>query len=365
MPLIETVNLCQRYGERDILKNINLKVERGEVFALIGPTGAGKTTLLRLLDLLDAPGSGRIYFDATDVTASGRRQLGARRRMAFVLQKPIVFNISVYDNIAYGLKWRGTGGSRLREKVSSILEMVGLSAYEKRNARTLSGGVIQRVAIARAIAIEPELLLLDEPTANLDPISTSRIEALITDIRHRDETTIIMATHDLAQGQRLADRISVLVAGDILQTGSSGDVFASPRNREVAEFVGVENIIAGVIVSSEDRLVTIDIGGDFIEAISDYPVGAEVGACIRPEDITLALARLSSSARNSFAGKVTRTVSMGAVTRVEIDCGFSLVILITKRSAEELHLARGRQVYATFKATGVHLIKRDRKEVRR
>ncbi len=359
MPLIETVDLCQRYGERDVLKNVNMRIDRGEVFALIGPTGAGKTTLLRLIDLLDSPSSGRIYFDDADVTESGRRKLEARRRMAFVLQKPVVFNMSVYDNIAYGLKWRGTGRSSLREKVSSILEMVGLHAYKDRNARTLSGGEIQRVAIARAIAVEPEVLLLDEPTANLDPISTSRIEALITDIIHRHETTIIMATHDLAQGQRLADRISVLVDGKILQTGSSGDVFASPRNREVAKFVGVENIIAGVIVSNEDGLVTIDIGGNVIGAISDYHIGEGVCACIRPEDITIALSRLSSSARNSFAGKVTRTVLMGPVTRVEIDCGFPLVILVTKKSAEELDLVKGKQVYATFKVTGVHVIKRD------
>jgi tungstate transport system ATP-binding protein len=119
--LIETVDLCQRYGEQDILKNINIRVEQGEVFALIGPTGAGKTTLLRLLDLLDSPTSGRIYFESTDVTESGKRLLEARRRMAFVLQKPIVFNTSVYQNIAYGLKWRGMGKGDIQEKVSSIL----------------------------------------------------------------------------------------------------------------------------------------------------------------------------------------------------------------------------------------------------
>jgi tungstate transport system ATP-binding protein len=278
--------------------------------------------------------------------------------MAFVLQKPIVFNMSVYDNIAYGLKWRGVGKSNIRQKVGSILETVELSADKSRNARTLSGGEVQRVAIARAIAIEPELLLLDEPTANLDPISTSKIEELITNIIHRYDTTIIMATHDMSQGQRLADRIGVLINGEILQTGSSRDVFTSPRNREVAEFVGVENIIPGVIVSSQDRVVTIDIGGRTIEAISDYAKGEEVCACVRPEDITLALSRLSSSARNSFIGEITRVVSLGPLSRIEIDCGFPLIALVTKRSAEELNLARTKEVYATFKATGVHVVRR-------
>ena len=359
MSLIETVDLCQRFGERDVLKNINIRVDRGEVFALIGPTGAGKTTLLRLIDLLDTPASGRIYFDGADVTESGGRRFEARRRMAFVLQKPVVFNTSVYDNIACGLKWRGVGKGDIRARVSSILEMVGLSADKNRNARTLSGGEVQRVAIARAIAIEPEVLLLDEPTANLDPVSISNIEELITNIIHRYDTTIIMATHDMSQGQRLADRVGMLLDGEILQTGDWREVFNSPRNRQVADFVGVDNIIDGVIVASEDKVVTIDIGNNVIEAISDYPVGEEVCACIRSEDITLALSTLSSSARNSFAGEISRVVSTGPVSRLEIDCGFPVVALVTKRSAEELGLEKGKQVYTNFKATGVHVIKRE------
>ena len=357
MSLIETVNLCQRYGERDILKNINLCVDKGEVFAMIGPTGAGKTTLLRLIDLIDVPTSGKKYFDGVDTAESARMRLEVRRRMAFVLQKPVVFNMSVYDNIACGLKWRGVRKSRLREKVNSVLEVVGLSADKNRNARILSGGEAQRVAIGRAIAIEPEVLLLDEPTANLDPVSASRIEELITSIIQRYATTIIMATHDMSQGQRLADRIGVLINGELLQTGSSRDVFTSSRNREVAEFVGVENIIDGVIVSSEDKVATIDIGGRFIEAISDYAVGEEVCACVRPEDITLVTSKVSSSARNSFTGEITRVVAVGPLARVEIDCGFPLIALVTKRSAEELGLEKGKQVFATFKATGVHIIK--------
>ncbi|TET47043.1 MAG: ABC transporter ATP-binding protein [Dehalococcoidia bacterium] len=359
MAFIETVNLCQRYGERDILKNVNLRIDRGEVFALIGPTGAGKTTLLRLIDLIDEPVSGKIFFDGVDAAAPAAVRLGMRRRMAFVLQKPVVFNLSVHDNIACALRWRGVRGSKLKEKVNHITDVVGLSDYGNRNARQLSGGEVQRVAIARAIAIEPEVLLLDEPMANLDPLSAARIEELISSIIRRYATTIIMATHDLSQGQRLADRVAVMMGGELLQTGSSKDVFTSPRNREVAEFVGVENIIDGVIASSEDNMVTLESRGRSIEAISDYPVGAEVCACIRPEDITLALSRISSSARNSFEGEITWLVNMGPLTRVEVQCGFPLVAMVTKRSAEEMGLTKGKKIYATFKATGVHVIKRN------
>jgi len=358
MALLETVNLYQRFDKQDILKNINLKVDKGEIFALIGPTGAGKTTLLRLVNLLDLPASGIIYFGGVDTSESARMRTELRRRMAFVFQKPVVFNMSVYDNVACGLKWRGEGKSEIGKKVYNILEMVTLSDYKDRNARTLSGGEVQMVAIARAIISEPEVLLLDEPTANLDPASESRIETLITDITHRRNTTIIMATHDMSQGQRLADRVGVLLNGEILQSGGWHDVFNSPQNREVANFVRVENIINGVIALSQDEIVAINVGENVIEAVSDYPVGEEVCVCIRPEDITIARLKFSSSARNSFAGEITRMVSFGALTRVEIDCGFPLVALITKRSAEELDLDKGKQVYASFKATAIHIIKR-------
>ena len=355
--MIEVKRLSKIYGEKEILKDINLTIEKGEIFTIIGPTGTGKTTLLRLIDLLEMPTSGKIYFDGIDVTESRRLRFEVRRRMAFVLQKPVVFNMSVYDNIANGLRWRGKKRGDIREKVSSILEVVGLAPYKGRNARTLSGGEAQGVAIARAIAIEPEVLLLDEPTANLDPLSTMKIEELIHNIFHQYKTTIVLATHDLSQGQRLAHRIGVIMNGVIIQLGKADEVFNSPSNQEVAEFVGVENIIDGVIVASKEGVATIDIGGNVIEAISDYTIGEEVCACIRPEDITLALSRLSSSARNLFVGEITRVVSIGPLSRIEIDCGFPLVALVTKRSAEELNLASTKEVYATFKATRAHVIK--------
>lgn len=360
MPLIETVDLCQKYGGQDILRNINLKVERGEVLALIGPTGAGKTTLLRLLDLLEMPSSGRIYFDGRDATESKKIRLQMRRRMAFVIQKPVVFNSSIYDNIACGLKWRGEKKGDIQQKVSGILDMIDLSAYKSRNARALSGGEAQRVAIARAIVTEPEVLLLDEPTANLDPLSAAKIEELITNIIHQYNTTIVMATHDMAQGQRLASRIGVLIDGEIVQAGDPREVFTLPQNREVAEFVGVDNMIDGIVVGSEEGMVAVDVGGSkIVEAISTYPLGEEVCVCVRAENITLTLAKATTSARNSFPGRITRVMSAGPLSRIEIDCGFRLVALVTRRSAEELAFEEGKRVYAAFKATAVHVLKKN------
>jgi len=255
-----------------------------------------------------------------------------------VFQKPVVFNASVYDNVAYGLKIRGEGKASLHRRVKRALEMVDLSRYDDRRARTLSGGEVQRVALARAIVIEPEVLLLDEPSANLDPVSTAHVEEVISRIIRELNTTVVMATHDMSQGQRLADRIGVLMDGQILQAGEPREVFNYPTSRKIAEFVAMENIIEGVISSSKEGVVSIEVGGKVIEGISSLDPGEEVCACIRAEDITLALSRTPSSARNAFLGQITRVVSIGPLARVEVDCGFPLVALVTKRSAEELGL---------------------------
>ena len=358
MALIELRNIGQTRERKDILRDINISIDRGEVFAMIGPTGAGKTTLLRIIDLLDNPSRGQVLYDGNDVAFSEKARLEIRRRMAFVLQKPVVFNNSVYDNVAYGLRWRGLEKRQIRDKVNVILEATQLTDYANRNARTLSGGEMQRVAIARAVATNPEVLLLDEPSANLDPVSSAKIEDILTDIIKQFSITVVMATHDMAQGQRLADRIAVLVNGEIVQVGRSNDIFFSPTNREVAEFVGMENIIDGVVVSNEGEMTAIDVNGTLIEAVTDYSPGEDVSVCIRPEDVTVALARLSSSARNSLEGTITWTVSSGPLCRVEIDCGFALIALVTRRSAEEMGLEKGTQVFGTFKAVSIHVIRR-------
>ncbi|UCH51642.1 MAG: ABC transporter ATP-binding protein [Chloroflexota bacterium] len=358
MALLETVNLEQKYDGHQVLKDINLNVNRGEVFALIGPTGAGKTTLLRLLDLLELPASGKIRFEGVHVPRSGKHRLEIRRRMSFVQQKPLVFTMSVYDNVACGLRWRREGGESVRKKVDNALHLVNLAEYSNRNAKTLSGGETQRVAIARALVTEPEVLFLDEPTANLDPVSTSKVEEVLAHVIKERKATIVMATHDMSQGQRLADRIGVLIGGEMLQIGSPNEIFCTPKNTEVAELVGVENILKGVISEKDDNLVTIQVNGSTIQAVSDFETGEAIYAFIRPEDITFTHKKDLTSARNMFSGKVTRMHQVGPLVRIEVDCGFNLLGVITKTSAEELNFDIGRKIYASFKATAIHVIRR-------
>ncbi len=358
MASIETIDLGQKHDQKFTLQGVNLKVESGDVLALIGPTGAGKTTLLRLLDLLEAPAAGRIIFDGIDVIATKKHRLAVRRRMSFVQQKPAVFNISVYDNVACGLMWRGVERQAVKQRVTDALELVGLEEYLKRNARTLSGGEAQRVAIARALVIKPEVLLLDEPTANLDPISTAKIEEVLARIIAEHRMTVIMATHDMSQGQYLAGKIGVLMNGRLLQAGSPDEIFSTPQTREVAEFVGVENILEGKITEKDGELAVIEVDGAHIQAVSEYETGEELYILIRPEDVTLTPAREATSARNVFRGTIIKAVLVGPMMRIKADCGFPLMAVITKRSAQELGLEAGSEVYASFKATAIHTIRK-------
>ncbi|MFH0941522.1 MAG: ABC transporter ATP-binding protein [Chloroflexota bacterium] len=358
MALIELEGITREFGGKKVLKETSLEVSRGEALALIGPTGSGKTTMLRLMDLLDFPSSGKIRFDGIDVTRNQHQRQAARRRMAFVQQKPIVFTMSVFDNVASGLRWRHQKDAEVRRKVDDALSLVGLEDYRNRQAKTLSGGETQRVAIARALVTAPEVLFLDEPTANLDPLSTSRIEAAVASVLHGKTTAVVMATHDMVQGQRLASRVAVLLNGQIRQVGTPGEIFSSPESQEVAEFVEIGNILPGITVGREANLLTVKVNGRPVQAVASREVAEEVSVLVRPEDVVLSLSPGKSSARNTFEGTVTSFHTMGPLVRIELDCGFSLFGVLTRSSAQELDLHTGKKIFASFKATAAHVTPR-------
>jgi tungstate transport system ATP-binding protein len=358
MALLRIENIGQAYDGVEILNDISLSLERGEVFALIGPTGSGKTTLLKLIDLLTKPSSGSIYFDEVDVTDVESDRLASRRRMSLVQQKPIVFSMNVYDNVAAGLKWRGVARDSIREKVMHALDLVGMADYAHRDAKTLSGGETQRIALARALVVEPELLLLDEPTANLDPNSASKIEEVIEHVIKKNAISVFMTTHDMVQGQRLSHKVGVLIDGRMQQMGTPEQIFSAPQSKAVAEFVGIDNILAGTIDKKDGELVDVKVAGGTVSGISHYETGESVYALIRPEDITLSLAQDHGSARNAFGGAISKITTLGSLVHIEVDCGFPLFVVATARSAIDMGLVVGTQVFVSFKATAIKVIKR-------
>jgi len=232
LALLEVRSLSKSIGPAKILKGIDLTVERGEILGLIGPTGSGKTTLLRLINLLDEPSGGSILFDGRMVSGKPEKELlSARRKMAMVFQKPVMFKASVEANVSYGLRMRGradakdaTGGKMsMSDRVEEALAAVGLSGYRSRDANTLSGGETQRIALARALVLQPELLLLDEPTANLDPGSAASIDSLLSSLAG-SRTAVILATHNMQQCRKLAGRVAVLQAGRLVAVGRSEEI---------------------------------------------------------------------------------------------------------------------------------------------
>lgn len=231
-------NVVKLYGQREVLHLNHLELPRGEITCIVGPNGAGKSSLLRLLNFLESPTSGQIIFDGQPL--NGQVPLALRRRVTTVFQRPILLSGSVYENVAYGLKLRGEKG--IGERVSQAVEMVGLAEFARASVRTLSGGEAQRVALARAIVLDPEVLLLDEPTANLDPYNGSLIERIIAGLNRERGMTIIMVTHNVFQAKRLAHHVALLLGGREIEVAPAERFFSAPADPRTAAFIRGEMV---------------------------------------------------------------------------------------------------------------------------
>ncbi len=231
---LQLKNVEKNYGSIKALEDINLEAVGGKTITLIGTNGAGKTTLLRVIAGLEERDKGNILLDGKDINAKKLRQIAT-----LVFQKTVMFNRSVHGNLAYGLKIRGKKDSEIEERIDRELLAVGLRNFEKRKARKTSGGEQQRVALARAFLLNPRILLLDEPTANLDPNNAMMIERAIASRKKEDET-IIMATHNLAQARRLADEIIHIYNGRIVERSSPDEFFNNPHSEITRKFINGE-----------------------------------------------------------------------------------------------------------------------------
>jgi molybdate transport system ATP-binding protein len=337
--------------------DLDVELTPGSLVVLFGPSGAGKTTMLRQIAGLERPDEGRLSFDGETWCDVARRVWvpPQRRRVGLVFQEPTLFpHLSVADNIAFGADARAS-------RVAELASLVGVEPLLARRPRALSGGEGQRVALARALAINPRLLLLDEPFASLDAPTRVRLRRDVRALLQRMQTPALLVTHDRAEAMAIGDELVVVMDGRVRQAGPIAAVFSRPADAEVAAALGIEAVLPARIVGSADGLLSVAVGGVTIQAAEREPmtVGAEVFACVRAEDVTIETGSPAhASARNHLVARIVAIAPDGPVDRVTLDCGFALDAIITRRSREDLQLAPGVQVTAGIKATSVHVVAR-------
>jgi len=329
-PLFELRDITKSYNDSTILDIPHLMIKRRGVYGIMGPNGAGKTTLLSILAFILPPTAGTIYWEGVDVNTMDSHQL--RKKVTLITQNPYLFHTTVEKNVAYGLKMRRIQSQKRKEKIEESLQLVGLSGFGKRMACELSGGETQRVAIARALALKPQVLLLDEPTANVDQQGIEQLETILQELNEKLGITIIVATHDTNQAYRIADEVNYFFEGKITK---------SP----------MENLFKGRIVKKDKDLLLFDTGRIHIALLPGRKHVSHIA--IPPEDIIVSLEPVATSARNSFAGTISQVTDEGDGVTLTVDIGEKLRAKITKRSFQEMTLTLGSSVYVSFKSSSV------------
>jgi molybdopterin-binding protein len=345
-------DVTKAYGNKLVLDAINLQIQEGEIFALLGPNGSGKTTILKILAFIENPTSGEVEFQSKKVNFKNTEKV--RLESTLVFQKTTLFSTSVYNNIAYGLKIRKIPKEIQDREVKRALKLVKLEGFEKRNAKKLSGGEQQRVAIARAIVLKTKLLLLDEPTANLDPKNAGILEEVIDTVNRENKTTIVMATHNMFQAKKLPHRIALMDEGKITEVGTPTEVFGK-LSKNLASFAAVDNTFTGTANPTAEGTSVVSVGDGVQIEITEQKKGA-TAVFINPQDIIMSKIAMNSSARNVFRGKITEITDLDSLVKLKVNVGKHFTVQITKRSFKEMDLCLNADVFITFKASSVQVI---------
>jgi tungstate transport system ATP-binding protein len=358
--LLTLRNIAVQHAKRTTLQVAMLEVHRGEVLAIIGPNGAGKSTLLRVMGMLQRPHQGAVLFRGRD--ALNGEPLDLRRRIATVFQEPLLLNATVHENAALGLKLRGIHRAEIARRLQPWLERLGIAQLAARSARTISGGEAQRTSLARALVLEPELLLLDEPFSALDPATRETLLRDFERIVKETGITTVFVSHDRQEAFALADRVAVLDGGNLLQLDSRENVFLRPDSELVAEIVGVENRLAGVVKTSAGQCLSIAISDATIRARGSLDAGTRVVACIRPEEVSL-LRNSQATDLNRLDGQVI-AVSPGMTHhRIALRCsGFHVIALVDRQRCSDLAVSEGDEVAAVFSPAAVHVIRNQKRD---
>ncbi len=342
--MLEVQGVSKKWREFE-LKEVSFRVEKGEYFVLVGPSGAGKTLLLEVIAGIHEPDEGRILIGDRDVTDLPPE----RRRVAYVPQNYALFpHMSIMDNITYGLRVRGISRSEAERRIKDLVEVLGIGHLLNRRPSCISAGEQQRVALARALVVEPVLILLDEPFANLDVRIRSKLMSEMKRWREELGFTALHVTHSFEEVMVLGDKLGVLLDGRLRRWGEVRDVISNPGDEVVARFLGYENVLEGVAERG-----CLKVGG--LNVTLPSPVSGKVRVCFRPEDVLLSLKKLESSARNQFKGKIVEMEDLGVLFRVTVDLGEGVVVkaYVTRTSVLEMGLREGLDVYTSFKASSL------------
>ena len=342
-------NLSRAFGATRALDGLSIEMAPGELVALLGPSGCGKTTALRIVAGFETADSGSVLVDGKDISSVP----AARRDMGMVFQSYSLFpNMSAVDNVGFGLRMRKVGTSERRTKAAELLEMVGLAPQAKQFPHQLSGGQQQRVALARALAIEPRVLLLDEPLSALDAKVRLQLREQIRTLQQRLGTTTLFVTHDQEEALSMADRVGVMSNGQLEQIAAPDELYDHPATAFVAEFVGVMNRIPGELQSAGTVAVlgvTVPVRGE--SQAEAFGGDRAVDVLVRPEGLRMEVIENGN-------GIVTTRTFLGSVTRVGVMLSGDVAVRIDKSSSEAAALAPGTSVSVTLPPEAVHVVPR-------
>jgi len=353
--MVELRNVTKSFGAYEALKDASFEIRAGEFMTFLGPSGCGKTTCLRLISGFDSPTSGQILLDGKDVTF----EPPYRRNVNQVFQNYALFpHLTIYENIAFGLRMKKIPAAQIRERVDRVVQMTSLEDFTARKPSQLSGGQRQRVALARAIVCEPKVLLLDEPLSALDAKLRTQMRVELKQLQKKLGITFIFVTHDQEEALTMSDRVAVLNAGRVEQIGTVNEIYYKPATRFVASFIGESNIVEAEILRAEGELLFCRLEGGLELAVRtpNPPAHSKVLLSLRPEKIRLT--RENPGGRNSFPGTIEMEIFKGAVDdlTISVEGGLQLGAVLANDGQAESDLHEGERVFARIQPEDIHIV---------